>query len=52
MCLGKLGRHADALEVDIGGSLIAGETYQVQEIKRMSLDLLDFDTMNKVLFAM
>ena len=51
MCLGQLGRHADASEVDFGGSISVGETSQVQEIKRMSLDLLDFDTMNKVVFT-
>ena len=28
MCFGQLGRHADASEVDIGGSISAGETSQ------------------------
>lgn len=52
MRLGRLGRHADASEVDIGGSVSAGETSQAQEIKRKSPDLLDFETMNKVVSAM
>lgn len=52
MRLGRLGRHVDASEVDIGGSVSAGETSQAQEIKRKSPDLLDFETMNKVASAM
>ena len=52
MCLGQLGRHANASEDDIGGFVSVGETSQAQKVKRMSFDLLDFDNMNKVVFAM
>eukprot|EP01018_Ginkgo_biloba_P023205 Gb_26784 [translate_table: standard] len=52
MHTGHLDGHAEALQVDVEGSINAAEASQMQESKQKSLDVFGYEIVNKLAFAL